>query len=194
MNAIRASLPNAAFCAFFASLSFSLFASLYHRCLQSHVCCFFLFSLSPQLSLVCVCKCIQTPISFLHCKHTIWFCFFSPTNENYAYELDRRGQYKELYRILESHNFSPASHQKLQNLWLKAHYIEAEKIRGRPVRKHCIRLHHLISTSQNSSLCYSSSVFDYCSMLFSLLVSKVGCCWQISHSAEISTSQNYLGW
>lgn len=41
-----------------------------------------------------------------------------------------RGNFKELYRILESHNFSPHNHSKLQALWLKAHYIEAERLRG----------------------------------------------------------------
>lgn len=44
-----------------------------------------------------------------------------------------RGQFKELYRILESHTFSPNNHPKLQALWLKAHYIEAERLRGRPL-------------------------------------------------------------
>ncbi|XP_012137348.1 SIX homeobox 1 protein sine oculis isoform X4 [Megachile rotundata] len=44
-----------------------------------------------------------------------------------------RGHFKELYRILESHTFSPHNHQKLQALWLKAHYIEAERLRGRPL-------------------------------------------------------------
>ncbi|KAF2892549.1 hypothetical protein ILUMI_13623 [Ignelater luminosus] len=44
-----------------------------------------------------------------------------------------RGNFKELYRILESHNFSPHNHSKLQALWLKAHYIEAERLRGRPL-------------------------------------------------------------
>lgn len=39
-----------------------------------------------------------------------------------------RGNYKELYRILESHQFSPHSHAKMQMLWLKGHYAEAEKV------------------------------------------------------------------
>ena len=41
-----------------------------------------------------------------------------------------RGNFKELYKILESHQFSPHNHAKLQALWLKAHYIEAERLRG----------------------------------------------------------------
>lgn len=44
-----------------------------------------------------------------------------------------RGQFKELYHLLEHHQFSPHNHAKLQALWLKAHYIEAEKLRGRPL-------------------------------------------------------------
>lgn len=44
-----------------------------------------------------------------------------------------RGNYKDLYKILESYTFSPANHSKLQQLWLKAHYHEAEKLRGRPL-------------------------------------------------------------
>lgn len=72
-----------------------------------------------------------------------------------------RGQFKELYRILESHNFSPASHPKLQSLWLKAHYIEAEKIRGRPlgaVGKYRIRrkypLPRTIWDGEETSYCF----------------------------------------
>ena len=45
----------------------------------------------------------------------------------------QRGQFKELYRILEGNVFSSVNHPKLQGLWLKAHYIEAEKLRGRPL-------------------------------------------------------------
>ncbi|KAK4873199.1 hypothetical protein RN001_015228 [Aquatica leii] len=44
-----------------------------------------------------------------------------------------RGSYHELYAILESHTFHPRWHSDLQNLWFKAHYNEAEKIRGRPL-------------------------------------------------------------
>ncbi|XP_058057573.1 homeobox protein SIX2 [Anopheles bellator] len=44
-----------------------------------------------------------------------------------------RGNFKELYRLLEHHQYSPHNHAKLQNLWLKAHYVEAEKLRGRPL-------------------------------------------------------------
>jgi len=43
------------------------------------------------------------------------------------------GNFKELYTILESFPFSIYNHPKLQSLWLKAHYAEAEKLRGRPL-------------------------------------------------------------
>ncbi|XP_075987726.1 uncharacterized protein LOC142984183 [Anticarsia gemmatalis] len=42
-----------------------------------------------------------------------------------------RGVYQELYAILEAHSFPPRHHNALQNLWYKAHYKEAEKVRGR---------------------------------------------------------------
>ncbi|KAK2709474.1 homeobox protein SIX6-like [Artemia franciscana] len=43
------------------------------------------------------------------------------------------GSYRELYHIVESHRFTKDSHSKLQALWLEAHYLEAEKLRGRPL-------------------------------------------------------------
>ncbi|KAL8594376.1 hypothetical protein ACOMHN_032963 [Nucella lapillus] len=42
-----------------------------------------------------------------------------------------RGSYRELYAILESHTFDETHHAPLQQLWYKAHYLEAQKIRGR---------------------------------------------------------------
>lgn len=44
-----------------------------------------------------------------------------------------RGNYKDLYNILESHSFDPQYHNDLQQMWYKAHYREAEKVRGRPL-------------------------------------------------------------
>lgn len=44
-----------------------------------------------------------------------------------------RGAYRELYAILESHKFDETNHTGLQQLWYKAHYMEAQKIRGRPL-------------------------------------------------------------
>ncbi|XP_055692047.1 homeobox protein SIX6 [Lutzomyia longipalpis] len=42
-----------------------------------------------------------------------------------------RGLFHELYSLLESHCFPPKYHAELQTLWYKAHYKEAEKVRGR---------------------------------------------------------------
>lgn len=42
-----------------------------------------------------------------------------------------RASFHELYGILENHNFSVKFHETLQELWFKAHYREAEKVRGR---------------------------------------------------------------
>ncbi|CAO1421859.1 unnamed protein product [Diamesa hyperborea] len=43
------------------------------------------------------------------------------------------GHFRELYAILERHKFTKTSHGKLQAMWLEAHYLEAEKLRGRPL-------------------------------------------------------------
>lgn len=51
-----------------------------------------------------------------------------------------RATYHELYSILESHAFHPKWHMELQNLWFKAHYKEAEKIRGRPLGEYKLLL------------------------------------------------------
>lgn len=42
-----------------------------------------------------------------------------------------RGLYHDLYQLLESHCFAAKFHNELQLLWFKAHYKEAEKVRGR---------------------------------------------------------------
>ncbi|XP_065344034.1 homeobox protein six1 [Cloeon dipterum] len=44
-----------------------------------------------------------------------------------------REAFQELYAVLESFSFSPKYHGELQQLWFRAHYREAEKIRGRPL-------------------------------------------------------------
>nr|XP_018909740.1 PREDICTED: homeobox protein SIX6-like [Bemisia tabaci] len=43
----------------------------------------------------------------------------------------KKGQFKELFEILEKHEFSPKHHKKLQFLWYEGHYKEAENTRGR---------------------------------------------------------------
>ncbi|XP_055388271.1 protein Optix [Condylostylus longicornis] len=52
------------------------------------------------------------------------------------------GNFRELYAIIENNKFTKASYGKLQAMWLEAHYIEAEKLRGRslgPVDKYRVR-------------------------------------------------------
>lgn len=52
------------------------------------------------------------------------------------------GNFEGLYQILQTHRFTRESHAKLQDLWLDAHYREAERLRGRPlgpVEKYRIR-------------------------------------------------------
>ncbi|XP_059481911.1 homeobox protein six1a [Neocloeon triangulifer] len=44
-----------------------------------------------------------------------------------------REAFQELYAVLESFSFSTRYHGELQQLWFRAHYREAEKIRGRPL-------------------------------------------------------------
>ncbi|VDM41497.1 unnamed protein product [Toxocara canis] len=72
-----------------------------------------------------------------------------------------RQNFKELYRILENNQFSPENHAELQDLWLKAHYTEAEKIRGRElgaVGKYRIRrkfpLPRTIWDGEETSYCF----------------------------------------
>ncbi|CAF0721195.1 unnamed protein product [Didymodactylos carnosus] len=42
-------------------------------------------------------------------------------------------KFRDLYNILETHQFDIMHHTELQQLWYKAHYLEAQKIRGRPL-------------------------------------------------------------
>lgn len=46
-----------------------------------------------------------------------------------------RGTFKEVYGILETNNFAAKYHTEMQNMWYRAHYKEAEKIRQRPLGK-----------------------------------------------------------
>jgi homeobox protein SIX4 len=44
-----------------------------------------------------------------------------------------QSKFRELYYLLETHSFDIHHHSELQQLWYKAHYMEAQKIRGRPL-------------------------------------------------------------
>lgn len=66
-----------------------------------------------------------------------------------------------MYKLLENNHFSVENHPQLQDLWLRAHYMEAEKIRGRElgaVGKYRIRkkypLPHSIWDGEQTSYCF----------------------------------------
>ncbi|XP_063688583.1 homeobox protein SIX1-like [Bolinopsis microptera] len=91
-----------------------------------------------QEQVACVCEVLSQGGSMERLARFLWSlpaCDHLHKNESVlkakAVVAFHRGNFKELYRILENNNFSPSSHPKLQNIWLKAHYMEAEKLRGR---------------------------------------------------------------
>ncbi|KAM9318302.1 LOW QUALITY PROTEIN: SIX homeobox 9 [Pholidichthys leucotaenia] len=72
-----------------------------------------------------------------------------------------QGHFSDLYTLLEGFPFSPRSHPLLQQLWLRAHYMEAERQRGRPlgaVGKYRVRrkfpLPHTIWDGEETSYCF----------------------------------------
>lgn len=95
---------------------------------------------SSLVQIQCMCEALQQKGDIE--KLTNFLCSLPPseffkTNESVlraramvAYNL---GQFHELYSLLETHCFSMKYHVDLQNLWFKAHYKEAEKVRGRPL-------------------------------------------------------------
>ncbi|XP_060080677.1 homeobox protein SIX1-like isoform X1 [Ylistrum balloti] len=93
-----------------------------------------------QEQVACVCEVLQQGGNIDRLARFLWSlpaCEHLHKNESVlkakAVVAFHRGNFKELYKILEINNFSPHNHPKLQALWLKAHYIEAEKLRGRPL-------------------------------------------------------------
>jgi len=86
----------------------------------------------------CVCKALQQASNMKTLEDFIWAL---PQNDQVlrsesvlrarASVAFNRGNYKELYSILESHNFDVSCHKELQTLWYKAHYLELERTRGR---------------------------------------------------------------
>nr|CDS29661.1 sine oculis homeobox 1/2 [Hymenolepis microstoma] len=71
------------------------------------------------------------------------------------------GRFTEMYAILESHVFSQSLHQRLQNLWMQAHYMEEERVKGRPlgaVAKYRVRrkfpLPRTIWDGEETSYCF----------------------------------------
>ncbi|XP_026134430.1 homeobox protein SIX2-like [Carassius auratus] len=93
-----------------------------------------------QEQVACVCEVLQQGGNIERLGRFLWSlpaCEHLHKNESVlkakAVVAFHRGNFRELYKILESHQFSPHNHPKLQQLWLKAHYVEAEKLRGRPL-------------------------------------------------------------
>ncbi|XP_014294265.3 homeobox protein SIX2-like [Halyomorpha halys] len=93
-----------------------------------------------QEQVACVCEVLQQAGNMDRLGRFLWSlpaCEKLHSNESVlkakAMVAFHRGNFKELYRILENHQFSVHNHAKLQALWLKAHYVEAEKMRGRPL-------------------------------------------------------------
>ncbi|KAE8744195.1 hypothetical protein FOCC_FOCC009115 [Frankliniella occidentalis] len=93
-----------------------------------------------QEQVACVCEVLQQSGNIERLGRFLWSlpaCDKLHKNESVlkakAIVAFHRGNFKDLYRLLESHQFSPHNHPKLQALWLKAHYVEAEKLRGRPL-------------------------------------------------------------
>nr|CEH19761.1 Cs-six1 b [Cupiennius salei] len=93
-----------------------------------------------QEQVACVCEVLQQSGNIERLGRFLWSlpaCEQLQKNESVlkarALVAFHRGNFKELYNILEGHSFTASAHPKLQSLWLKAHYIEAERLRGRPL-------------------------------------------------------------
>ncbi len=93
-----------------------------------------------QEQVACVCEVLQQGGNLERLGRFLWSlpaCDHLHKNESVlkakAVVAFHRGNFRELYKIMESHQFSAHNHPKLQQLWLKAHYVEAEKLRGPPV-------------------------------------------------------------
>nr|ADO22649.1 SIX class homeobox transcription factor SIX27 [Mnemiopsis leidyi] len=94
-----------------------------------------------EIQVACVCEALQQSGNIKRLAAFLWTlpCHDSSLMNNESVLKARaevcfnEGNYAEVYRILSSRNYSPNSHAKLQQIWLKSHYIEAEKARGRPL-------------------------------------------------------------
>uniref|UniRef100_H2YGF9 Homeobox domain-containing protein n=1 Tax=Ciona savignyi TaxID=51511 RepID=H2YGF9_CIOSA len=93
-----------------------------------------------QEQVACVCEVLQQGGNIERLARFLWSlpgCEHLHKNESVlkakAVVAFHRGNFRELYKIIENNNFSEHNHAKLQQLWLKSHYIEAEKLRGRPL-------------------------------------------------------------
>ncbi|XP_066535641.1 homeobox protein six1-like [Hoplias malabaricus] len=97
------------------------------------------FHFTPE-QVACVCEALQQGGDLERLGHFLWslpLCAHLHRDESVlqakAAVAFHHGDFRELYQILESREFSVASHARLQQLWLRAHYAEAERLRGRPL-------------------------------------------------------------
>ncbi|CAG5132641.1 unnamed protein product, partial [Candidula unifasciata] len=96
-------------------------------------------SFSPE-QVACVCEALQQKNDIDRLSRFLWSLPPSELLRGSEAVLKARAtvafhreNYRELYSILESHTFDSSNHAFLQQLWYKAHYLEAQKIRGRPL-------------------------------------------------------------
>ena len=121
-----------------------------------------------QEQVACVCDVLQQSGNIDRLARFLWSlpaCEQIQRNESVlkakALIAFHQGNFQELYRIIESNNFAVESHPKMQQLWLQAHYVEAERLRGKPlgaVGKYRIRrkfpLPRTIWDGEETSYCF----------------------------------------
>ncbi|VDM32976.1 unnamed protein product [Hydatigera taeniaeformis] len=114
----------------------------------------------------CICDVLQQSGDYTRMKHFVESIGDSARNNESllcakATLAFNEGRFVDLYSILESHAFSPTWHQRLQNLWMQAHYMEEERVKGRPlgaVAKYRVRrkfpLPRTIWDGEETSYCF----------------------------------------
>jgi homeobox protein SIX1 len=93
-----------------------------------------------QEQVACVCEVLQQSNSIDRLARFLWSlppCEHLHKNESVlkakAVVAFHQRRFRDLYKLLENNNFVSQNHSKLQQLWLAAHYLEAENIKGRPL-------------------------------------------------------------
>ena len=93
-----------------------------------------------QEQVACVCEVLQQSNSIERLARFLWSlppCEHLHKNESVlkakAVVAFHQRRFRDLYKILENNHFVSQNHSKLQQLWLAAHYLEAENIKGRPL-------------------------------------------------------------
>ena len=94
-------------------------------------------SFSAQ-QVVCVCEALRQEGNMERLARFLWTLPPDETLQRNETVLRARaavayhqGNFKDLYNLLQGFNFSATFHVELQDLWYRAHYGEAEKVRGR---------------------------------------------------------------